>query len=280
MSIFWDRTNDAGDGAFYDRTNDATIGTALAVGALSTAMAVEPQASVSGFASVTLANPLWLGPGSILAPWNFQGTPLPGDVVRHATDNGFTVLPDGTCYANVNTGTYECYYDDGSGEEPFSVTLDDSIQVYPGMSAASSVSAAGAAQGGFSAEATGALAIASVVAPGGVGFEEVEALGAIGIASSAAPAGQAISESFPGDARGSIGVASSSRANGSATGAGNARGALFTAQAETILGEGNEEGVGIAIGEIGTAIAMTIDGAGRAQWGVVPKHHTIWVRVN
>lgn len=114
-----------GDGV----TDAATAPTGEAVieveaqGAGVTAAADAPTATASGFGIVVLADPINTGPGSIAFFSNFEGTAQAGDIVRFPTTNGFHVLSDGTCIADVNTGSFECFYDDGGGEVAFTVTL-------------------------------------------------------------------------------------------------------------------------------------------------------------
>lgn len=117
MTALYFLTNDGGGGrrwfrsttaARYFRTNSINEGT-------------------GSYATVTLAAPLNLGPGSILNPAWFSGTPQAGDRVRYPQNFGFQVLPDGTIQCDTNSGVFPCFYDDGSGETAFTVTLTPNV---------------------------------------------------------------------------------------------------------------------------------------------------------
>lgn len=278
--MFYDRTNAAGGGSFYSRTNDATVGSAQAGGSLSVAVAIVPTVVVLGDALVTLEAPLYFGRGSIFHESNFTGEPVVGAVIRYPTTDGFVILPDGTCYADTNSGTYTCWYDEGEGEVEFTVTLDDHVDAYGDVFVATAITALGVAIGGTAGEATGGLAEATAVDADGIAYSAVIAVGDLDTASGVAPGGSAVSQAFPGDAHGGLSLATATAIFGSAVGAAVAPGHIGTVSASAVTGTGNEAGVGLAAGQIGVAVAITVDGKGRAQWGKVPKSTTIWTRVS
>ncbi|HEY0684751.1 MAG TPA: hypothetical protein VGD45_20610 [Steroidobacter sp.] len=141
--------NAAGAGATATASaSNATVFTGTAgnaSGAGVTDAASAATGSALGYALVTVAAPILNAPGSIFygfgQPWgNFDGTPQPGDTIRHETRNGFRIAPNGEVEAN-EYGTYTYFYQDGTGEVQRSITLDASAQVFPsGATATASAS--------------------------------------------------------------------------------------------------------------------------------------------
>jgi len=72
---------------------------------------------------VTLMAPLYTGSGSILSSANFTGTPAAGDQVEFPTTDNFTILSNGEVVCDVNSGSFVCRYNDGTGWSAFTVTL-------------------------------------------------------------------------------------------------------------------------------------------------------------
>jgi len=281
MASFYDRSSDAGAGAFYDRTNDADLGSAQAFGGFATAVLVSVGAGASGYSTVSLAEPFDYGIGSIFWPLRWTGSdPETGDTVRFPTDDGFRILLDGTIQSSVNTGTYECWYDDGTGEVQFDVTLDDHADAIGAMPGAFRETFEGSAWGGTAGNASGDLAEASSGVTEGEASNAVVADGVISVASTLAPAGVAESASFPGNALGSIAIATAFTARGTASGAAEVFAGVGVATAEAFDGIGNETGRGDAIGGFPGARALSLDGNGRVMWGRVPKNNTIWTVVS
>lgn len=86
-------------------------------------------AQVIGYSTVTIQLPVFTGFGSIFYGSNFVGTPQNGDIVRYPTINGFRILSDGNIESQ-EYGVYPCYYNDGGGDDAFTVTLDANADVY------------------------------------------------------------------------------------------------------------------------------------------------------
>lgn len=79
----------------------------------------------AGLTLVTLEDPLYVGPGSILDPAYWTGdAPAAGDQVYFPTNNGFSIATNGEISATASAGTYIVYYNDGTGWYEASVTLD------------------------------------------------------------------------------------------------------------------------------------------------------------
>lgn len=97
-------------------------GIATAAANLSTAIqlagAAQAQASATGaltdWQSVTLADPLYTGPGSILDDRYWTGAPpLAGHVVYFDASNGFSIASNGEISATINGGSWLVQYFDG-----------------------------------------------------------------------------------------------------------------------------------------------------------------------
>lgn len=277
-NVFFDRTNDAGGGAFFDRTNNAEDGTGFVNATIATVSALAPQSTALGYATVVLVDPIYTGPGSIAFTSNFTGTAVAGDVVRYPTTNNFQVLPDASIQCDVATGSYACFYNDGGGEDAFTVNLDGDADVFAALATATAVTVDGSAVGNVLGDASAALV--TVTATAIDGFAAEPALADIGTATATSPDGTASAPSFIADAQGGIANTVASAPNATATGAAVASCDVGTVSATPIEGTANESGRADAFGALPTVVVAEFTGRGRAQWGKVASETTIWTRVS
>lgn len=229
-------------------------GSISAVGAGVTASASASGGSATGYVTVTFTSILD-APGSIFHGWgqpwgNFTGTPHIGDTCRYPTNNGFAIAPDGSVSANAY-GTYVCYYNDGTGEVPFTVVIDNSSRVYAGAAAASVIAAVGAVYGGVNVVGSGATRPATPAT--GTASSGNIAVGAGAQATTSAPGATV---SGPGAASGAGAQATTTPSTGIAETAVGASGA--GAQATTTPASGSATGAQIATGSGVTATAEVL----------------------
>lgn len=251
---------------------DATVttgGSANAVGAGSTAPASAPEAEGQGYATVIVADP-YLGPGSIFygagESWGlFEGTPANGDIITHPTDGGFRIAPNGEVESLV-FGTWECfYYSPESGENPFSVTIDDSVRTHAGGATATATAPNASLYGGVNIDGAGATVTTSAPQGGAVVGKIAPGPGAT--ATTQAPEGSAAGEGAASGA-GVEATASAPDAVGETEVLADGAGVEVSATAPegSALGDVQPQGAGVTI----EASAPTATAVGNALPGTIP----------
>jgi phage gp36-like protein len=244
-------------------SGSATGGT-TASGAGVTDTASAPTGSAIGYAVVVLVDPIYTGPGSFLIQSNFVGTPVAGDVVRYPTTNGLTIFQNGEVRSNTNSGSYDCFYNDGSGEVAFTLTLDGNSYAFGNGVTDSASAPTGNATGAANASGSGVTDTASPATGSASGGAPGSASGTGLTDNATAPTGNAT-----GAASISAGGATdnATASSGNATGAANASGSGITDTASPATGSafGGAPGSAAGSGVTDNATAPTGNATGAAS---------------
>lgn len=160
------------------------------IGAGAIATVSTPAGGAIGYNRVVFQPPFDLGVGSLLASFRFDSTtggPKAGDSFQWPNGIGVTIYPDGHGTSLSNSLIFTGIYNDGTGDFPIQVILDDSAQAFGDAAAATTLAPIGTARGPSTGAGTGATATTS--APTGAARAGVVATAPIAIAMASAPTG-------------------------------------------------------------------------------------------